>query len=154
VIASLGIPTCGPTTAKELTKHYHSIAELRLATEKELEDKVDDVGEKTAASIVRSFINEEMYNKLERVDSNWTTSAVKSNGMTVCITGSIPGWERSALKNAIEAIGYKTVGSVSAKTTIVIAGSGAGEKLAKAQKLKLRVLTTPEDVAALLAGQP
>lgn len=151
VVAAIGIPTCGPATAKELVKKYPGFAQLRLATEEDLQE-LPDIGPKTAASIVRSFANEALYDKLQAVDSSWSSTQVKSNGLTVCITGSIEGWDRVALKNKLEDLGYKTVDSVSKKTHIVIAGEGAGGKLAKARELGLKVLTTAQEVNNLLVS--
>lgn len=151
VIAAIGIPGCGPSTAKELVKKYSSIAEMREATEQELQT-IDDIGPATARSIVLSFCNKELYDKLEAVPNSWSSTQVQSNGMTVCITGAIEGWDRDALKAKLESLGYKTVDSVSKKTSILIAGAGAGGKLVKARELGIRTLTTAEEVNNLLAS--
>ena len=151
ITASLGIPGCGRTASKELVKKYSTLAELEQAQADDLQ-QLPDIGPITAQSIVTGMqVQKETLSKLKAMDSNWTSSQVVSNGLSVCITGSLPGWDRTDLKNRLEAVGYKTVDSVSKKTNILIAGEGAGTKLAKAQELGIRIITTNEEVQTLLS---
>lgn len=69
-------------------------------------------------------------------------------GRTVCVTGSVPGYTRDQAKTLIEELGGKAVGSVSKKTDLVVAGDGAGSKLAKAQELGIEIWT-PEQLLEL-----
>ena len=74
-------------------------------------------------------------------------------GKTVVVTGTIPGFTRDEAEDAVRAAGGKPAGSVSKKTDYVVAGEGAGSKLAKAQELGIPVLDD-EGFRKLLAGEP
>ncbi len=71
--------------------------------------------------------------------------------MTVVVTGSVPGLTRDEGNEAVELLGGKSSGSVSARTDLVVVGDGAGSKAAKAEQLGIRILPA-EDFAALLTA--
>ncbi len=150
----LGIRHVGEATAKALAKHFGDMDAIMSATEEELL-AVGDVGPIVAQSI-RTFFdqphNREVVEHLRACGINWPAIEASSNApkpfaaMTFVITGTLPTLGRDAAKDLIEAAGGKVSGSVSKKTSFVLAGSEAGSKLDKAQELGVAVI----DEATLL----
>ncbi len=150
----LGIRHVGEATAKALAKHFGDMDAIMSATEEELL-AVGDVGPIVAQSI-RTFFdqphNREVVEHLRACGINWPAIEASSNApkpfaaMTFVITGTLPTLGRDAAKDLIEAAGGKVSGSVSKKTSYVLAGSEAGSKLDKAQELGVTVI----DEATLL----
>jgi len=150
----LGIRHVGEATAKALAKHFGDMDAIMSATEEELL-AVGDVGPIVAQSI-RTFFdqphNREVVEHLRACGINWPAIEASSNApkpfaaMTFVITGTLPTLGRDAAKDLIEAAGGKVSGSVSKKTSYVLAGSEAGSKLDKAQELGVAVI----DEATLL----
>ena len=149
----LGIRHVGEATAKALARHFGDMDAIMNATEEELL-AVGDVGPIVAQSI-RTFFeqphNREVVEHLRACGIHWPAIEASSNapksfaGLTFVITGTLPTLGRDAAKDLIEAAGGKVSGSVSKKTSYVLAGSEAGSKLDKALELGVAVI----DEAAL-----
>lgn len=145
-IFALGIRFVGEQTAQTLAKNYESAKELFTATEEEL-TQLEDVGPKVAQSIVSSFSNSTFKKEVERLlEINFEIQHQKKNSsgdkladLTFVITGTLPV-KRDVAKEAIESNGGKVSGSVSKKTSYLLAGSEAGSKLEKAEKLKVQII--------------
>lgn len=158
LIHGLGIPGVGSSSAKDLARHFRSIAALVAAREPELL-AIEGVGEKTARAI-RAFFNEPANQILvdelrdlgvEPTVPAQTAGAAELAGRTFVLTGTLETMTRDEATARIEAAGGKVSGSVSKKTSYVVAGAEAGSKLEKAQKLGVKVLSEPE-FRALLGG--
>lgn len=155
-IFALGIPGVGETTAKDLAKHFRGIPELMAATENQLLS-IRDVGPATAQSVSQFFRNEqtriEAHTLAEAVAPEAPPCLVESGltGKTFVITGTLSA-PREEFKARIEQVGAKVSGSVSKKTSFVLAGSEAGSKLDKAVELGVPVLTEAEFDALLAAA--
>jgi DNA ligase (NAD+) len=126
---------------------------LQAATPEELE-RVEEVGPRIAQSIVEFFAdieNRDLVKRLENAGLDMTAEkrqrSTQLAGLTFVLTGTLPTLTRDEAKRKIEAAGGKAVGSVSKKTSYVVAGADAGSKLDKARELKVPVL----DEAGLLA---
>lgn len=158
-IYALGIRNVGESTAKALAQHFGNLDALLHAAAFEgglqlLE--VADVGPVVAASIAEFLtdpVNLELVARL-RAQLRWaegehvmTKPAGAFSGKTFVLTGTLPTMSRDAAAALIEAAGGKVSGSVSKKTSYVVAGAEAGSKLAKAEELGLAIL----DEAGLLA---
>lgn len=144
----LGIRHVGEATAKELARHFGDIDLLMDATEEQLL-AVNDVGPTVALSI-RTFFdqphNREAVQQLRACGIHWPAMEAASDapkpfaGLTFVITGTLPTLGRDAAKELIENAGGKVSGSVSKKTSFVLAGTEAGSKLEKAQELGVAVI--------------
>ena len=153
---ALGIRQVGEATAKDLAAHFGGLDRVMDAPlEKLLE--VNDVGPVVAQSI-RTFFeqphNREVVEQLRAAGIAWDEDDGTADntpkplaGKTVVLTGSLPTLSRDQAKAMLEAAGAKVAGSVSKKTSYVVAGAEAGSKLDKAQELGVPVL----DEAGLLA---
>ena len=150
----LGIRHVGEATAKELARHFGSLDAVMDASEEKLLE-VNDVGPIVAKSIHTFFAqahNREVVEQLRACGIQWEEGTGASlgpkplAGQTFVLTGTLPTLGRDDAKDLIEAAGGKVSGSVSKKTSFVVAGTEAGSKLTKAQELGVAVL----DEAALL----
>ena len=145
-IFALGIDGVGKVAAKALAKKFKSIEVLREATAEELV-ALDDVGEITANAIVGWFKDEDNKKELDALLKEVQIS-VKEKGVAsgifagqfVVLTGTLSSFKRSEAQKIIEENGGECQSSVTAKTTLVVAGDAAGSKLAKAQKLGIKVI--------------
>ena len=158
---ALGIRQIGETTAKDLAKHFGSLDRIMDATVQQLL-QVHDVGPIVAQSI-RTFFdqphNREVVEQLRAAGIHWAEGegSVDSNtpqplaGKTLVLTGTLPRLSRDEAKALIEAAGGKVAGSVSKKTSYVVAGEETGSKLDKARALGLTVLDEA-GLQALLCG--
>ncbi|RMW97568.1 NAD-dependent DNA ligase LigA [Allofranklinella schreckenbergeri] len=167
---ALGIRHVGERTAKDVAAHFGNLAALmgqtpeQAASEEQLLT-IHDVGPVVARSIHTFFQqphNREVIAELQALGVHWSESegkaAASANaeagsaaalplaGKTIVLTGTLTAMGRDAARDQLEALGAKVSGSVSKKTTCVIAGAEAGSKLAKAEELGVPVL----DEAALL----
>jgi len=154
-IYALGIRHVGETTAKDLARHFGALERLLQASEPQLLE-VNDVGPIVAQSIHAFFA--EAHNRevvagllnagiaLPEDDGTGDHSPKPLLGKTFVLTGTLPTLSRDDAKDMIESLGGKVSGSVSKKTTFVVAGAEAGSKLDKAQELGIEIL----DEAALL----
>ena len=149
----LGIRHVGEATAKALARHFGSMDALMQASEADLL-LVNDVGPTVAQSIHTFFAqahNREVVEQLRACGLHWPAMEAASDapkplaGLTFVITGTLPTLGRDAAKALIEDAGAKVAGSVSKKTSFVLAGSEAGSKLDKALELGVPVI----DEAAL-----
>jgi DNA ligase (NAD+) len=156
---SLGIRQIGETTAKDLAKHFGSLDRIMDASVEQLLD-VNDVGPIVAESIHTFFEqphNREVVEQLRAVGIHWDENEGAGDlspkplaGKTFVLTGTLPVLTRDEAKEMIEAAGGKVSGSVSKKTTYVVAGEEAGSKLDKARELGVEVI----DEAGLRALLP
>jgi DNA ligase (NAD+) len=154
-IYGLGIRHVGEATAKEFARHFGTLDALMQATEEELL-QVSDVGPVVAQS-VRTFFaqahHQEIVAQLRACGVTWQEGPPAErapqplSGKTVVLTGTLPNLSRDEAKAMLEAAGAKVAGSVSQKTSYVVAGAEAGSKLEKALSLGVPVL----DEAGLLS---
>lgn len=143
VLFALGIRFVGKVVAKTLANHFGSMEALRAATTDDLL-KVDGVGEAIASSVRTFLLNETNLQLIERLTEAGlqmkVVEKVKASdtlaGQTIVISGTFERHSREEYKQLIEAHGGKNVGSISKKTSFILAGSGVGpSKLEKAQSL-------------------
>ena len=155
LLFALGIRDVGESTAKTLARHFGALDPLMSADEDALK-QVPDVGPVVAAHIVHFFAqphNREVIAALRERGVHWPEGAPKRSsegplaGKTVVLTGGLAAMSRDEAGDRLEALGAKVSGSVSKKTSIVVAGEAAGSKLAKAQELGIEIW----DEAAMLA---
>ena len=147
-VFGLGIRHVGEATAKELARHFGNLDAIMDATEEQLL-QVNDVGPIVAKSLRLFFDqphNREVVEQLRACGVTWPegppapVTPQPLSGKTFVITGTLPTLSRDEAKALIEAAGGKVAGSVSKKTSYVVAGTEAGSKLAKAQELGVAVL--------------
>ena len=147
---AIGIDGVGRVAAKDLAIRFKSVENLRNATVEELV-LMDNIGEITAAAIREYFKDE--YNLLELqalaevgVTPVWSEEKTEGVflGQSVVLTGSLSGYKRSEAQKLIEARGGVCQSSVTAKTTLVLAGEDAGSKLEKAKKLGIKIIDEQE----------
>ena len=146
-IYALGIRHVGESTAKTLARHFGTLDALMAGNEEEIL-AVEDVGPVVAQSILGFLhdpLNRELIEQLRAAGVHWDESAVERqsqhlNGKTFVLTGTLPNLKRDEAQALIEAAGGKVSGSVSKKTSYVVAGEEAGSKLAKAEELGVPVL--------------
>jgi DNA ligase (NAD+) len=149
----LGIRFVGERTAELLAQEFGSMDSLISANAEELE-RVEEVGPRISQAILEFFAqeaNQELVQALKAAGVDMTAEkkvrADKLAGLTFVLTGTLPTLSREEAKKRIEDAGGKTAGSVSRKTSYVVAGEEAGSKLDKAQALQVPVI----DEAGLLA---
>ncbi|MBU6291947.1 MAG: NAD-dependent DNA ligase LigA [Burkholderiales bacterium] len=146
-IYALGIRHVGESTAKTLARHFGTLDALMAASEEEML-AVEDVGPVVAQSILGFFhdpLNRELIAQLRAAGVHWDESVVERDaqpltGKTFVLTGTLPKLKRDEAQALIEAAGGKVSGSVSKKTSYVVAGEEAGSKLVKAESLGIPVL--------------
>ena len=147
LIYGLGIRHVGEATAKELARHFGKLDALMTASEEDLLS-VADVGPVVAQSIRQFFqdpLNLELIEQLRAGGVHWSEVTLSSTpqpfkGKTFVLTGTLPNLSREEAGAQIEALGGKVAGSVSKKTSYVVAGEEAGSKLTKAQELGIAIL--------------
>lgn len=158
----LGIRNVGESTARDLAKHFGKLDAIMDASVEELL-QVKDVGPVVADSIHTFFAqphNREVVEQLRACGVHWDEGEPAEKapqvlaGMTVVLTGTLPTLGRDAAKDMLEAAGAKVSGSVSKKTSYVVAGAEAGSKLAKAEELGVPVLDEAGMLALLRGEQP
>lgn len=151
VLVALGIRGVGATVAELLVAHYPSLDELATASVEELQS-IEGMGPITAQRIVEWFQrprHREIIEKLRRAGvkleeeergAKETPGAQPLAGLTFVITGTLPTLTREEARSLIEAHGGKVTGSVSGKTSYLLAGESPGSKLRKAQGLDIPVI--------------
>ncbi len=159
VLFALGIRFVGETVAKKLAKSFPSIEDLEQASMETLVS-VDEIGEKIAQSIVNYFanpLNRELVGRLKEYGLQFSRSEEDRSGYTdrlagqsIVISGVFARHSRDEYKEMIEKNGGKNAGSISSKTSFILAGENMGPaKLEKARKLGIRILTEDEFLAML-----
>ena len=151
LVNALGIRHVGVKLAKTLCKTYNTMDKLINATYEELYMK-EEIGKIIAKSITDFFKEEQtldLINKLKEYGVNM--EAIKEEGaderfagITFVLTGTLEKYSRDEAQEIIEKLGGKTSGSVSKKTSYVLAGESAGSKLTKAQELGIKIITEKE----------
>jgi len=156
----LGIRHVGEATAKELARHFGQLDAIMAASEEALL-QVPDIGPIVAHSIRTFFAqphNREVVQALRDAGVHWAEGEALAptemplSGLTVVLTGTLSGMGRDEAKDRLELLGAKVAGSVSKKTSYVVAGADAGSKLEKAQALGVAVLDE-SGLLRLLAGE-
>ena len=155
VLFALGIRHVGATVAKKLAQHFKSIDALILASKEQIIE-VEGMGEVIADQLVSFFKDPENLNLLERleqsgvqlkVDESTAVETLESaiTGAKIVVSGVFAKYSRNEIKALIEQFGAQNVGSISGKTTYVVAGEGMGpSKLEKANKLGIPILSEDE----------
>jgi DNA ligase (NAD+) len=162
VLFALGIRYVGETVAKKLANHFGSLQAIRQASVDELL-AAEEIGERIAQSIHAYFANPEnlvvitrLQNAGLQMEMDLSSKVQLSNtfeGKSFVVSGVFTQFSRDAIKDLIEKHGGKNVGSVSAKTSYLLAGENMGpEKRKKAEKLGVRILSE-EEFIALLGGK-
>lgn len=148
LIAALGIRHVGVKGAKILAKKYKTMENLMKASFESLA-LVEDIGEITADSIYTFLKNDQTIDLINRLKkSGVNMKAIEDEnadnrfeGKTFVLTGSLEKYTRQEASDIIEKFGGKVSGSVSKKTSYVLAGEEAGSKLTKAQKLEIAIIS-------------
>jgi len=150
LIYGLGIRQVGEKAGKVLAAHFRHMDALMAATEEELTE-ISDVGGVTARCIVEYLSAPQAQDLIARlkaagVNMESTAKLVDERfaGMTFVLTGTLTRFDRKTAQTMIEDRGGKAAGSVSKRTTYVVAGEAAGSKLKKAQELNIPILTEDE----------
>ena len=158
VLMGLGIRFVGERTAELLAQEFGSIEALENATAEELE-RVEEVGPRISQAILEFFAqpaNLALIESLKKAGVDMSAEKKQRStqlaGLTFVLTGTLPTLTRDEAKKRIEAAGGKTAGSVSKKTSYVVAGEEAGSKLDKARELNIPVLDEAGLLALLAAG--
>jgi DNA ligase (NAD+) len=159
VLMGLGIRFVGERTAELLAEEFGSMDALAAATQEELE-RVEEVGPRISQAICEFFrqpANLALVESLKAAGVEMTAEkrqrSAQLAGLTFVLTGTLPTLTRDEARAKIEAAGGKTAGSVSKKTSYVVAGEEAGSKLDKARELKVPVIDEA-GLMALLAAAP
>ena len=155
-IYALGIQEVGESTANSLAMYFKDLDTLRTAEEETLQ-QVADVGPIVAGKIARFFaqdVNNRVIDELLASGVDWEEIASQTDpqvlaGQTFVLTGTMSTLTRNEAKARLQALGAKVSGSVSSKTTAVVAGDAAGSKLTKAQSLNIPVMTEADLVELL-----
>ncbi len=159
VLYALGIRYVGETVAKKLAKHYKTIDNLAAATLMELV-LFDEIGERIAQSVIEFFANDKNVHIVERLkiygvqlESVQTENVQVSTtlaGSIFVVSGVFEKFSRDELKKAIEDNGGKVGGSITSKTTYIIAGENMGPaKLEKANQLGIKIISEDEFIYML-----
>jgi DNA ligase (NAD+) len=144
----LGIQEVGESTARNLAQFYHDIAALRQADEEALQE-VPDVGPIVAKKIVHFFqqdTNSQVIDTLLKSGVGWVEQGSSATsgalaGETYVLTGTLMSLTRNDAKARLMSLGAKVSGSVSVKTSYVVAGDAAGSKLTKAEEFGVAILS-------------
>lgn len=154
VFFALGIRFVGETVAKKIAKSFVDIEELKNADLEKLKN-IDEIGERIAQSIIAYFLAPSNCDLVERLKSagmqlnrkeeDRSDYTDKLAGQSVVISGVFTHYSRDEYKDLIEKNGGKNVGSISAKTSFILAGENMGPaKLEKAQKLGVKIMNEDE----------
>jgi len=159
VLFALGIRFVGETVARKIAKAFPSVEQLEGACVEDLV-QVDEIGERIAKSIINYFCNPSNQNliqrlkeagvqmKAEEVDTSDHTDILKD--LSIVISGVFSHYSRDEYKEIIEKNGGKNVGSISSKTSFILAGDNMGpSKLEKAQKLGVKIMSEDEFLALI-----
>ncbi|MDX1621790.1 MAG: helix-hairpin-helix domain-containing protein, partial [Nitriliruptorales bacterium] len=146
LLVALNIRHLGPTVAKLLAREFGSLERLADASAQEIE-AVEGIGPTIAEAVVSWFAtdrNRQLARELAELGVNTEAEQTETSdlldGMTFVVTGTLEGYTRDEAKAALEQRGAKVTGSVSGRTTALIAGESPGSKLDKARQLDIPVL--------------
>ena len=151
LLTGLAIRNVGKATAREIMKHVSDLTDLfKITVDGFL--SMPDIGETTANDLYEFFHseeNEKLILRMKEAGVNMTVTededaSDKLSGMTIVVTGTLPTLGRKEAEELITKNGGKASGSVSKKTTMVLAGEAAGSKLTKAQDLGIRIINESE----------
>ena len=150
LLCAFGIRQVGSKAGKVLASRFGTLDALMAAGEEELRD-IPDIGEVTARSIREWFALEQSQHQIRLLreagvsfESAEAITDSRFAGQTFVLTGTLSGYTRDQAAEIIERLGGKVSGSVSKKTSCVLAGEAAGSKLAKAQSLGVRIISEAE----------
>jgi DNA ligase (NAD+) len=159
-LVSLNIRHVGPVAARALAGEFGSLAAIAQASADDLA-RVEGVGE----TIVHSLIEWFQVSWHQDIIDAWRAAGVSFedaptalteggalSGLTIVVTGSIPGFSRDGAEEAVRAAGGKPTSSVSKNTTLVVAGEGAGSKRAKAEQLGVPIVEADSFTTLLREG--
>lgn len=151
VIAALGIDNIGQTASTLLCDSFGSLDAIRQAKPEDIA-AIDGFGEIMAESVAAAFAQPDFNALVDALLANGvrmeyeakTVESARFSGMTFVLTGTLPTMKRDAAKALIESHGGKVSGSVSKKTSVVVAGDDAGSKLTKAKELGIEIIDEAE----------
>lgn len=150
LLCAFGIRQVGSKAAKVLARHFASLDELMQASEEQL-TAIDDVGPVTARYILRWFESPQSLHQIRLLreagvsfESREELADDRFAGKTFVLTGTLERFTRSEAEEIIESFGGKASGSVSKKTSYVLAGANPGSKLTKAESLGIPIITEEE----------
>ena len=151
VIAALGIRNIGQTASTLLCDSFGSLDAIRQAKPEDIA-AIDGFGEIMAESVAAAFAQPDFNALVDALLANGvrmeyeakTAASARFSGMTFVLTGTLPTMKRDAAKALIESHGGKVSGSVSKKTSVVVAGDDAGSKLTKAEERGIEIIDEAE----------
>ena len=160
VLFAIGIRSIGKTTAEALARAFKTMDALMEASEVQL-CQVDGIGEVVAQGVEEFFDTKDNRDFIERLREVGLQMAIDENdakpqtlaGLTFVLTGSLEHYDRATAEELLRAYGAKASGSVSKKTSYVVAGPGAGSKLRKAEELGVPVLDEDALVKIIETGE-
>ena len=153
-LMGVGIPNVGRVTARDLAAHFGTLGAIRKADAAELA-AIDEIGDVVAQSIVDFFRDPETGELIDQLlaagvrprEAEKEAAGGLLSGKTVVVTGTLRHFTRNEIEDRIRALGGTASGSVSGKTSFVVAGEKAGSKLTKARSLGVPVMTEDEFIA-------
>ena len=150
LVFGLGIRNIGQASAKLLCDKFGNLDSIMSATAEQIAE-IDGFGDVMAQSVYNAFHEEHMQALIRRLEEYGVNTKYEKvqvdnrfEGMTFVLTGTLPTMKRDEAKAIVEKFGGKASGSVSKKTTYVLAGEDAGSKLTKAQQLGVPVISEEE----------
>lgn len=157
-VYALGIREVGETTARQLATYFGALEPL-LSASKEMLQEVEDVGPVVAEHVIHFFeqpANRETISRLLQGGIHWPlpkadTGDLPLSGQAWVVTGKLETMPREEAEAVLRGFGARVSSSVSGKTSVVVAGPGAGSKLKKAQSLEVSVISEEEFLARLAA---
>lgn len=160
LLFAIGVRNIGKTTAEALAKAFKTMDALMDASEPQL-CQVDGIGEVVAEGIREFFDTQDNRDLIERLREVGLQMAIDESdakpqtlaGLTFVLTGSLERYDRTTAEELLREYGAKTSGSVSKKTSYVVAGPGAGSKLRKAEELGIPVLDEDALVQIIDTGE-
>ena len=158
LLCAFGIRQVGSKAGKVLASHFGTLDALMAASEEELQD-IPDIGGITAKSIRVWFENEQSQHQIRLLreagvsfESGESVKDRRFAGLTFVLTGTLPTYTRDEAAEIIESFGGKVSGSVSKKTSYVLAGEAAGSKLSKAQALGINIIDETRFIEMISGG--
>jgi DNA ligase (NAD+) len=161
LVLALGIPHVGEHVAEVLAEHYGSLDAIMAASEEDLR-QVPEIGEKIAGAVFEFFRRDgvaALVAKLRAAGVDFGRGVTRGAagplaGQTIVLTGTLSTMSRAEAERRLKALGARVAGSVSAHTTLLIAGDKPGAKLAAAERLGVRVAGERELMELLAGNEP